>query len=560
MLKRDIVLFFVIVILGIFFNSCTEVNNGPSSCQHNLVWEEIYAPTCTVEGREKYWCNICGITEIILDINALWHDEKGSEATCTTDKVCARLNCDYIIETMLWHITPDGIEPTCTDDGNTGTGICLREDCSDTVTVEVIQKLGHDTTGAAATCTTAKICARLECEHIITAVLGHDTTGAAATCTTAKTCARLECDHIIVAVLGHDATGEAANCTTAKTCARQECDHIINNATGHNFNQWQIINSTFEYIEETRICLNNSLHIETHTIEANLAQKLQWLQTNAVSDQVYNIIIKSSENINNINLSFSNRNNIIIHITSYGDEKQITLSTTGSMFTISSGVTLILNDGITLKGRNGNDYALITINKGGELVMNNGSRLIDNNSSYGSYAVSMGGGVNVKGTFTMNGGEITNNSACAGGGVFIEGGNFIMNEGRIFSNQAQGNATYSGRSSGLGGGVYIYNNGNFEMKGGVISGNRTSSGNGNMLASGGGVYINGGTFQKTGGGIIYGNNAVNSTDRNSAGGGNTRGHAVYWDTSSNNTVTRYRDTTLNINDNISTNISINWGQ
>lgn len=55
----------------------------------------------------------------------------------------------------------------------------------------------------------------------------------------------------------------------------------------------------------------------------------------------------------------------------------------------------------------------------------------------------------------------------------------------------------------------------------------SASVSGNSASSGGGVYIaEGGIFAKQSGGIIYGQDADN-TLRNTAGGGNNYGHAVY---------------------------------
>jgi hypothetical protein len=138
---------------------------------------------------------------------------------------------------------------------------------------------------------------------------------------------------------------------------------------------------------------------------------------------------------------------------------------------IERGVTFILEN-ITLRGVG------IDVNAGGTLVMNNAATITGNNGS--DYSIP--GGVGVWGTFTMNGGNITNNR---GSGVNVyDGGRFTMSEGTI-----------SGNTSGYGGGVS--NGGTFTMSGGTISGNTASF-------SGGGV--SGGTFTMSGG-TISGNTA-----------------------------------------------------
>jgi hypothetical protein len=157
-----------------------------------------------------------------------------------------------------------------------------------------------------------------------------------------------------------------------------------------------------------------------------------------------------------------------------------------------------------------------------------------------------GGGVYVGyiGRFTMGGGEISGNTASggnSGGGVYVGySGSFTMNGGEI-----------SGNTSNFGNGVSVGSNGAFTMSGGKISGNTAFGGGG----SGGGVYIFNGSFSKTGGGIIYGSDAAGSL-KNTAGLGDTYGHVVYYMVSGGSYPENdyYRDITLNVGDNISTDI------
>ena len=106
-----------------------------------------------------------------------------------------------------------------------------------------------------------------------------------------------------------------------------------------------------------------------------------------------------------------------------------------------------------------------------------------------------GGGVyvNNNGSFNMSGGEISGNTTNAyGGGVYVEGScSFTMTGGEI-----------SGNTATYGGGVYVNNNGSFTMTGGEISGNTATT-------YGGGVNLNGqySSFIMTGGGIT-GNTAT----------------------------------------------------
>ena len=106
-----------------------------------------------------------------------------------------------------------------------------------------------------------------------------------------------------------------------------------------------------------------------------------------------------------------------------------------------------------------------------------------------------GGGVHVgsyggkKGTFNMSGGEISDNEAKDGGGVYVYDGTFTMSGGKITGNTA----------TSLGGGVCVYD-GTFTMSDGEISGNNK--------ASSGGVSVDIGTFNMSGG-KITGNTATN---------------------------------------------------
>jgi len=247
-----------------------------------------------------------------------------------------------------------------------------------------------------------------------------------------------------------------------------------------------------------------------------VAEKLAWLQSNAVSNTLYGIEVTANENLVPQRLSYTGKSVIVIIMKGIGAVRTITLSASGSLFIIDSNVTLILDNNITLNGRSGNTASLVTINQGGAMVMNTGSKIAGNSaassSSGGSYG---GGGVYAAGTFTMNGGEISGNtSSYYGGGVYVKG-TFTMNDGKISGNSLS--------SNGSGGGVCVLE-GAFYMKGGEISAN--------SARYGGGVYVytmNVSTVIGTGsfvmsGGIIYGSNAATSF-KNTA---STSGAALYF--------------------------------
>jgi len=266
---------------------------------------------------------------------------------------------------------------------------------------------------------------------------------------------------------------------------------------------------------------------------SGVAAKLAWLQSNAASDTLYGIEVTDNEYLVPQKLSYTGKNGIVIIMNGIGAMRTINLSAGGSLFTIDSNVTLILDNNITLNGRSGNTASLITISQGGTMVMNAGSKITGNSITSSSV---IGGGVYVAGTFTMNGGEISGNtiSGVQGGGVFVLG-TFTMNGGTISSNTSSSsgggvcvNGTFtmndgkiSGNSSSSGGGVGIYE-GMFFMNGGEITANSASSIGGGVYVYSGYSAVNDGAFIMSGG-VIYGSNATASI-RNTA---KSNGAALY---------------------------------
>lgn len=268
-----------------------------------------------------------------------------------------------------------------------------------------------------------------------------------------------------------------------------------------------------------------------------LADKLNWLDTNAESDTAYVIEVTADEpTFAPWVLSYPA--GVSIRLKGSGSSRTIRLSTNGSLFTVYSGVTLILDNNINLVGKAGNDSALVYVD--GILIMNSGATISGNtNSDVG------GGGVLDRGTFTMNGGTITynhNDNGSGGGVVITNNATFTMSGGEISNNTAyygggvaveSGTFTMSGKAkisgnttSGFGGGVLVYDK--FTMNGGTIASNAAGY-------SGGGVCINNpGTFTKNRG-TIYGSNGGANSNTASLGG-----HAVYANVGG---TTKSRDTT-----------------
>ena len=311
---------------------------------------------------------------------------------------------------------------------------------------------------------------------------------------------------------------------------------------------WYTDNDTFANVWD----FNNPV-IESFTLYAQwlstvvpgtgLAAKLEWLQANALSGVDYTVEVTADESIEPHTLSYDDRSNIGITLIGVDSNRIISLSSNGSMFTVGFGVTLVLDNNITLQGRSDNTDSLIYV-EGSFTMQGNASVSGNTSSSYGGGGVSVsyngtftmnggvisgntssdvGGGVYVAqyGTFTMNGGVISGNtSSSSGGGVYVYYGTFTMSDGEISDNTTV--STSLGYGNG-GGGVHVGSGTTFTMSGGEISGN-TSSYNGggvyvrgtftmsggeisdNTASSGGGVLVEGGTFTMNGG-EISGNTA-----------------------------------------------------
>jgi uncharacterized repeat protein (TIGR02543 family) len=233
---------------------------------------------------------------------------------------------------------------------------------------------------------------------------------------------------------------------------------------------------------------------------STLAEKLQWLQDNAQSNTGYTVEITTDEAISPHTFAYTGKSDITVTLWGRGGEKIISLAQNGSLFTVESGVILILANNITLQGRSSNNASLVMVSDG-VLIMNTGAKISSNSLS--SFDDTFGSGVYVAsdGTFTMNGGEISGNGgATYGGGVFVWYGTFTMNGGEI-----SGNSAYNG------GGVC--SGGTFTVENGKISGNTASS----SYGGGGGVYVRQGTFTMEGG-EISGNSASYSSNSSSGSG------------------------------------------
>jgi hypothetical protein len=219
------------------------------------------------------------------------------------------------------------------------------------------------------------------------------------------------------------------------------------------------------------------------------------------ADWEHRITVDGSFDVNGV--SFTANGEKVITITGTSPFVLSNRDESSVLFTIPGGITMILENNITL-GDNGKNSVTVDV-KGGAFVMRSGAMI--KGGKWGGVMVRNGGG------FTMEGGVISGNTKVNsnGGGVYVsKDSRFIMKNGIITGNTAD-----------YGGGVYVSGSGAlFIMEGGTVSGNTagisgggvylsgqgaefTMSGaaaiRGNSAKSGGGVYVDSGRFVKTGG-------------------------------------------------------------
>ena len=268
----------------------------------------------------------------------------------------------------------------------------------------------------------------------------------------------------------------------------------------------------------------------------NLSSSLSYISTYAVSGDNYFIILGVDESVSPMNLDYSGKT-VGITLIGYDGERKITLASDGSMFTINAGVTLTIEENISLIGSYSNASL---INVFGTLIMN-GGKISDNYSRGGR-----GGGINIDndGTFTMNGGTISGNTTqinsndySYGGGVYVGIGIFTMNGGAINGNTVASSGGINSSVAGRGGGVSVQG-GTFTMNGGTISGNTANASNSGQFSSnysyGGGVYVGIGIFTMNGGSISGNTANVSNSGYNSNGGSRGGGVCVHGTFTMNN--------------------------
>jgi hypothetical protein len=191
-----------------------------------------------------------------------------------------------------------------------------------------------------------------------------------------------------------------------------------------------------------------------------------------------------------------------------------------SVLAIEGGAQVKLEN-ITINGKaNGSYRALKTAGNTTKVTLGNGAVLTGQITGSGLSAATVADGsgilicdnaeVEITGTGTVTGCAETGTRA-KGAVVVIGGGKLTMNGGEISHNTATG--TGGSFHGALGGGVHV-SGGMFTMNAGVISGNKAISSDAetNAYAFGGGVYIRSGSMFTMNGGVISDNEALNNAN------------------------------------------------
>jgi len=225
-----------------------------------------------------------------------------------------------------------------------------------------------------------------------------------------------------------------------------------------------------------------------------LADRLAWLRDNAEDGKWHIVRVNGNENIGPQELAFGDKTVGVI----LRGNGAIGLTQNGSLFTVGSGATLRLDGEITLQGRSANSAPLVFVGLGGTLITEEGSGITGNNNTVSPG----GGGVRVDGAFTMNGGEVSHNSASGGAG-WLGGGGVFVHMGGVFEMEA---GTVRNNTANNSGGVHVGLFGIFTMRGGEILDNASGSAAGGVMVHGGfDMYkgrISGNTTPGNGGGVL----------------------------------------------------------
>jgi hypothetical protein len=331
---------------------------------------------------------------------------------------------------------------------------------------------------------------------------------------------------------GYYALSVSLRDAAGKTVGKREVVHIYKNMTTDAAFSFSGEDFTASF-DNTDLGVYKGTETSPQANTGTLALALAWLKNNAAASTNYTIKIGADESLPPWTLGGSTAGTTTaadgltdVKVTIKGKDTEwlVGLDGTGSLLTVRSGVTLVLDENITLVGKNNNTASLVLVD-GGILEMGKNTK-ITGNSIFRSSPAIYGGGVSVNngGTFTMNDSALvsgntdsTSHAQAYGGGVSVSGSGsaFTMNDYASVSGNTVGTTGTHSPSLTYGGGVYVGASGTLTMNDHAsVSGNTAANNtDSTAYAYGGGVSVNSGTLTMNDDATVSGN-----TGKTSGGG------------------------------------------
>lgn len=183
--------------------------------------------------------------------------------------------------------------------------------------------------------------------------------------------------------------------------------------------------------------------------------------------------IKRASDFTDVMISIANSEDFIL--TSGNTDSFLVID--GMRVADSNSTILMINGSLQMR-QNASLINNTVLGNGGAVNLQKGTFILEGGNISRNNASNAGGGIMIlNGILHISGGSIENNTAVSGGGIFADDAQIIMSDGRIDSNQAK---TEFG---GYGGGIYTRFD-EFVMSGGSITRNAAYMGGGVMIHEG----------------------------------------------------------------------------
>jgi hypothetical protein len=225
-----------------------------------------------------------------------------------------------------------------------------------------------------------------------------------------------------------------------------------------------------------------------------LMDAIDWINAEGIDGGNYRIVLRKDEAIPYVILEFRDKQ-VSVSLKGVGWKKHRVRWECGSdrpLFTVGTGVTFTLEDGVALVGMSESKSSLVVVERG---------------------------------TFNMSGGSISGNliESGSGGGVCVQGGTFNMSGGSISGNLIESGSDFLTAEFGVmgslcGGGVFIIGERAtfIKSRGGVIYGSNASAKQANTANRGAAVYCYGSRRKRDTTARV--NTVMDSTKAGTAGG------------------------------------------